>query len=74
MDAKRALGALLTALGLLLLFYAIAVGAGDQVIGSKEELQGEAVAAIAGWFAILVGPALWFGEAPAVLKKAAERR
>ena len=71
MDAKQAIGIILTALGLLLLLYSLAMGAGDGAIGSKEQLQGESIAAIAGWFAILVGPALYFGEAPAVLKKAA---
>lgn len=72
MDAKKALGALITAVGLLLLLYALAGGAGDKAIGSKETLQTEAIAAILGWFAVLVGPALWFGEAPAVIRKAAQ--
>ena len=70
MDAKQALGAVITLLGILLMLYAIAAGFQQGQIGTKEvkAMQTDAMAMIVGWFMVLLGPALWFGEAPAAVK------
>ncbi|MEB3774725.1 MAG: hypothetical protein GSR86_07370 [Desulfurococcales archaeon] len=73
MEGKQALGAVITIIGLLLFLYVIAAGGQANAIGSKEALNTTALAAIIGWFMILIGPALWFGETPAVIKKRAGR-
>jgi len=72
-DSKQALGAALTILGLLLFLYVIVAGAQSGQIGSDKAFQNDALAAVAGWFLILIGPALWFGETPASIKRRAGR-
>lgn len=81
-DAKKIVGMGLTALGVLLLAYGvlkglISTGGGDiALVGSKDtaDVQLDALAMIIGWFAILIGPALWLGETPAVIKRQVARR
>ncbi|MEB3861238.1 MAG: hypothetical protein GSR84_03350 [Desulfurococcales archaeon] len=73
MDPKEALGAALTIIGLLIFLYIIASGAGSGAIGSKEATSSDAIMTIVAWFMILIGPALWFGETPAVIKRKAGR-
>jgi len=82
-DPKKIVGAALTIIGIILLAYGVFKGIaaptsvdenrGINLIGSKQDLQADAIAVIVGWFAILIGPALWFGETPAVIRKAAGR-
>ncbi|GBF08855.1 hypothetical protein apy_05800 [Aeropyrum pernix] len=73
MEAKQAAGALLTVVGVLLILYAIYSGFVNETIGSTEKFSADAAAMIVGWFAVLIGPALLFGETPAAVKKAAGR-
>ncbi len=82
-DPKKLAGAALTIIGLLLLAYGIFKGLvsptavdenkGINLIGKKEGITTDALAVIIGWFAILIGPALWAGETPTVIKRAAGR-
>jgi putative Mn2+ efflux pump MntP len=73
-ETKRLAGMALTALGVLLLAYAIVTGLAKGQIGTKEAAITPDIAAfIVGWFAVLIGPALWLGETPAVIRKAARR-
>lgn len=69
---RAILGAAVTVVGLVLVVYALAAGAFEGRIGSEEGFTGHAAAAILGWFMILVGPAVWFGEAPVAITRAAE--
>lgn len=81
-DAKKIVGMGLTAIGVLLLAYGVLKGLtsmggeGVALVGSKEtaDMQPDALAMIIGWFAILIGPALWFGETPTVIKRQVTRR
>ncbi|MCE4602146.1 MAG: hypothetical protein F7C08_00905 [Desulfurococcales archaeon] len=73
MDPKQAIGAALTIIGLLIFLYVIASGAGSGAIGSEDATSSDALMTIAAWFMILAGPALWFGETPAVIKRRAGR-
>lgn len=82
-DSKKMIGAALTIIGLLLLAYSVFKGLvapttvdndkGINLIGSKESASIDAISVILGWFAILIGPALWLGETPAVIRKQARR-
>ncbi len=67
--AVKALGIIITLIGLALLVYAFYEGAVNGSIGNAGETSKAAWAAIIGWFAILIGPALWEGETPVTIKK-----
>jgi uncharacterized membrane protein len=74
MNAKEAAGAAITILGLILLLYALGMGAVNHHIGEGgNKISGDAWATIIGWFLVIIGPAIWFGEAPAKIKEAAGR-
>ena len=68
MESKRILGMVLTIGGLALIAFSVIKGLTTGSIGSKEGLNIDAAAMILGWFAILVGPALWLGETPAPIR------
>ncbi|MCE4610402.1 MAG: hypothetical protein F7B17_00335 [Desulfurococcales archaeon] len=73
-EPKRMVGMALTVIGILLLLYAIASGLMNGQIGTKSTAIAPDVAAfIVGWFAILIGPALWLGEVPAAIRRRAGR-
>jgi hypothetical protein len=63
-----AAGLALTLLGVLLFLYAIAEAVAQGHIGSREAWTPGAEAILVGWFLLLIGPALAFGETPASLK------
>ena len=71
--ATKPLGIVITLLGLVLLIYALYAGATRGSIGSAGGMDQVAWAAVIGWFAILVGPALWEGETPVYIKKKLKR-
>ena len=71
--ATKPLGMAITFLGLALLLYALYAGATGGSIGSAGGMDSTAWAAVIGWFAILVGPALWEGETPASIKRKLKR-
>ena len=73
MDLKSATGAVITILGLILFLYIIVDGVQKGAIGSKDEVSTDALLTILAWFMILGGPALWFGETPAIIKRKAGR-
>ncbi len=73
MGARSALGALITILGLIFMVYVLFKGASAGAIGSEEAVNRDAALLILGWFMILAGPALWFGETPAKIRRAAGR-
>ena len=68
MTPREALGAVITILGLLLLLYGLAMGVVHGKIGKAGEVSLDAGAVILGWFLLLIGPAVWFGETPATVK------
>lgn len=72
--ASRALGLALTAVGVLLFIYAVVAALGKEHIGSKEAWTPDAIAILVGWFLLLIGPAVAFGEAPVTVKPTASRR
>ena len=72
--AREILGIVVTALGLGLLVYSFIIGAYYQQIGAGGSITADAWAAILGWFFVIIGPALWFGETPASIKEKAGRR
>jgi len=71
--AVKALGAALTIIGLLLLLYVFYVGAVNGSIGKPGEMSRDAWLAIIGWFAFLIGPALWAGETPVAIREKLKR-
>ena len=71
---NRVLGLALTAIGVLLFTYAVAAALGKGHIGSREVWTSDAVAILVGWFLLLIGPAVAFGEAPAAVKPTAGKR
>ncbi|BEP16893.1 hypothetical protein PYJP_02450 [Pyrofollis japonicus] len=71
--AVKATGALLTAIGLILMIYAFVIGPIHGKIGSKSAWTSDAISMILGWYFIIVGPALYFGEAPAKLRREAAK-
>ncbi|MEB3779224.1 MAG: hypothetical protein GSR85_03225 [Desulfurococcales archaeon] len=73
MEARSAVGAVVTILGLIFMLYVLAKGASTGAIGSEEAVNRDAALLILGWFMVLAGPALWFGEAPAKVRRAAGR-
>ena len=73
-DPKRMAGMALTLIGALLLLYAIASGLINGQIGTKSTgITFDIAALLIGWFAILIGPALWLGEVPAAVRRRAGR-
>ena len=66
--ASKTAGLALTALGVLLFLYAIAEAVTQGHIGSREAWTPGAEAIILGWFLLLIGPAIAFGETPAAVK------
>jgi len=72
--AVRALGLAITLIGVLLMLYSFAVGPFRGHIGSKEAWTSDAISMIVGWYFIIVGPALYFGEAPAKIRKEVARK
>ena len=67
--ARKVLGIIITLAGLVLLAYAFYEGAVNGSIGNAGETSKAAWSAILGWFAILIGPALWEGETPVSIKR-----
>ena len=75
--AVRALGYVLVIIGVILLIYTFAAGAFTGYIGgacantncSTHAWDAASYSAIIGWFLILIGPALIFGEAPELVKQ-----
>jgi hypothetical protein len=72
--AVKALGWLLIALGIIAFAYGFTEGALRGHIGSKTAFTSDAAAIIVGWFSLLIGPALAFGETPVALKRRVEAR
>ena len=72
--ALKALGWLLIAIGIIAFIYAFAEGLVKGHIGSKESFTGDAAAIIVGWFSLLIGPALAFGETPVAIRRRVEAR
>jgi uncharacterized membrane protein YraQ (UPF0718 family) len=70
--AVKALGWILIALGIIAFAYGFTVGALRGHIGSKTSFTSDAVAIIVGWFSLLIGPALAFGEVPIAIKRRVE--
>jgi uncharacterized membrane protein len=75
-QAAKALGYTLVIIGIILLVYAFTIGALHGHMGTcanakctAHEWDASAYSAIIGWFLILIGPALIFGEAPELVKK-----
>jgi len=68
MTPREALGAVITVLGILLLLYGLAMGAVNGKIGEAHKISLDAGAVILGWFMLLIGPAVWFGETPATIR------
>ena len=68
-QAVRALGYILMALGIILFIYAFAIGPSKGYLGSKESMTADTAALIVGWFSLLIGPALAFGETPVSIRK-----
>ena len=68
----KILGLALTVLGLLLFAYAFTEGAIKGHIGSTKEWTPDAIAVLAGWFMLMIGPALYFGKTPSTIVEAVE--
>lgn len=65
----KALGIIITVLGVLFLAYAFYAGAANGAIGEGgNKINTDALLALTGWFFILIGPALWAGETPVSIK------
>jgi len=71
--AVKAIGAILTIGGLLILLYVFYIGATKGMIGEPGQMSRDAWLAIIGWFAFLIGPALWAGETPVAIKEKLKR-
>lgn len=71
----RVLGLAMSVIGVILLLYALASPfiTGKPYIGSKEEWTSDAVAAILGWFLVIVGPAIAYGEKPVAVERLVRR-
>ncbi len=72
-QAVRALGAILTILGVVLLLYVFYAGATKGTIGEPGTMSRDAWLALIGWFSMLIGPALWAGETPVSIKQRLKR-
>jgi len=72
--ASKPLGLAMTVLGILLFIYAMIAALSKGQIGSKDAWTPDAIAILIGWFMLLIGPAIAFGEAPASVKPTAGRR
>ena len=72
--AVKALGLALTIIGVLLMLYSFVIGPFRGHIGSSKTWTSDAISMIVGWYFIIVGPALYFGEAPAKIRKEVARR
>lgn len=72
--AIRALGWLLIAIGIIGFIYGFGEGLAKGHLGSKTALTSDAVAIIVGWFSLLIGPALAFGETPVAIRRRVEAR
>jgi len=89
LKAREALGAALTIVGIVLLAYGFTVGGLHGHIGSSvkpvfnkekgtitvegSEWASDSISLVLGWFFIIIGPALWFGEVPTALKAKVRR-
>ncbi len=74
-SGKEALGSFLTVLALAIFVYEILyVGLFTGAIGVKGTVATDAIIITVGWILILIGPALWFGEVPANVKKLIEAK
>lgn len=71
--AVKAAGAIITILGIIFLLYVFYIGAVNGTIGEAGKLKTDAWLALAGWFFILIGPALWAGETPVAIKEKLKR-
>jgi hypothetical protein len=74
MKTKEVIGMLLTVLGVLLYIYVIVDGAMKGGIGVRGRVELTPILMAIGMYAILVGPALWFGEIPTAIKKFIEAK
>ncbi|MEB3806054.1 MAG: hypothetical protein GSR73_00850 [Desulfurococcales archaeon] len=72
-SAVKALGAVITILGLLFLLYTFYLGAVHGKIGEAGKVSTDAWLAILGWFLVLIGPALIAGETPVAIKQKLKR-
>ncbi len=69
MNSKEISGTIITIIGIILLAYAFIVGGVHGHIGNGKAFTSDDLAAIIGWFFIIGGPALWFGEVPVTIRK-----
>jgi hypothetical protein len=69
MNYKEVSGAVITIIGVILLAYVFIVGGLHGHIGAGGKITADAWAALIGWFFTIGGPALWFGEVPAAIKR-----
>ena len=69
----RAVGAVLTMIGLALFAYALGMGLVNGRIGSAKQWTPDALAVLAGWFLLMIGPALYFGKTPSRIVSTVER-
>ncbi|MEM3229378.1 MAG: hypothetical protein QXR98_06525 [Fervidicoccaceae archaeon] len=75
MKIKEAIGAIITTISLLIFFYEIAyVGLLTGKIGASGKITYDAILSTASFLLVILGPALWFGEAPTALKKLVEAK
>lgn len=69
----KAVGAAITILGIIFIVYVLYDGAANGTIGEAGKINTDAWLTLLGWFFILIGPALWFGETPVSIKKKLKR-
>jgi len=69
MTPREVVGAVITILGILLIGYSLTAGAIHHAIGVAGKVSGDALSAILGWFLVIIGPAVWFGETPVALRR-----
>lgn len=75
MKTKEVLGCLLTLLAITLMSYELLyVNLTRGYVGVRGEVSVDVVLLASGWFLILIGPWLWFGEVPIAIKKFVEVR
>ena len=74
-SARKVLGLVLTWLGVALLLFALAAPFiyGKPYIGDKSTWTPDAASIIAGWFLVIIGPAIAYGERPVAIEKMVKR-
>ncbi len=73
---RRALGLTIAAVGVALLLFALAAPFiyGKPYIGDKSSWTPDAVSIILGWFLVIIGPAVAYGERPVAVEKMVKGR